>query len=116
MSPVQTAPAALAAADDRLRAEYLDEVIRLLYPAPCELAQDRGADLVAEYVVVPDARRPRLLVPVGSRRIAAAAVRRSSEPQSRLARFKRDAVAAIMRTGASTLLMRDRIRVAGPAG
>jgi len=115
MSPVQTAPAALLASDEQLRAQYLDEVLRVLYPAPCSVTPDRGASLVAEYVVVPDVRRPRLLVPVGSRRVAAAAVRRYSEPQTRLARLKRDAVVAALRTGASTLLLRDRVRVAGPA-
>src|SRR4029453_12804981 len=62
----------------------------------------------------PDARRPRLLVPAVSRRVAAAAVRRYAEPQSRAAKLKRDAVGAALRTGASGVLLRDRIRVTGP--
>jgi hypothetical protein len=73
-------------------------------------------ELIVEYLVVPDSRRPRLLVPSVSRRVAAAAVRRYSEPQSRGARFKRDAVVAALRTGAAGLLLRDRIRITGPAG
>lgn len=108
MSPVRTAPAMLAADDAARRAQYLHEVLRLLYPSA-----GSGERTIAEYVVVPDARRPRLLVPVGSRRIAAAAVRRYTEPQSRLSRLKRDAVVAALRTGASAVLLRDRVRITG---
>lgn len=108
MSPVKTAPAALTAGDAALRAQYLAEVIGLLYPT------DGEGDQVAEYYVVPDARRPRLLVPSGSRKVAAAAVRRYAEPQSRAAKLKRDAVVAALRTGASGVLLRDRIKVTGP--
>jgi hypothetical protein len=114
MSPVPTAPAELTAGDAALRTRYLTEVLDLLYPPPCTTDGGSGPR-IAEYVVVPDARRPRLLVPSGSRRVAAAAVRRYAEPQSRAARLKRDAVVATLRTGASALLLRDRIRVTGPA-
>ena len=114
MSPVNTAPAALTAGDSALRTRYLAEVLELLYPAPCDTAGGHG-ERIAEYLVVPDARRPRLLVPNTSRRIAAAAVRRYAEPQSRSARLKRDAVVAALRTGASGLLLRDRITITGPA-
>jgi hypothetical protein len=113
MSPVKTAPAELTAGDSALRTQYLAEVLDLLYPAPCATDGRPGAP-IAEYLVVPDARRPRLLVPATSRRIAAAAVRRYAEPQSRGAKLKRDAVVAALRTGASTLLLRDRIRITGP--
>ena len=115
MSPVTTAPAGLTTADSALRTQYLAEVLDLLYPPPCATDGRAGAPLT-EYLVVPDARRPRLLVPAGSRRVAAAAVRRYAEPQSRTARLKRDAVVAALRTGASGVLLRDRIRVTGPAG
>jgi hypothetical protein len=104
MSPARTAPAALTASDAELRARYLDEVLDTLYP---------GQGAGTEFLVVPHARRPRLLVPTGDRRLAAAAVRRYAEPQSRLARLKRDAVVAALRTGASGLLLRDRVRVGG---
>ncbi|GAB1645088.1 hypothetical protein [Krasilnikovia sp. MM14-A1259] len=114
MSPVKTAPAELTAGDAALRAQYLTEVLSLLYPPPCTTHRGRASgDTVAEYVVVPDARRPRLLVPT-SRKVAAAAVRRYAEPQSRSARLKRDAVVAALRTGMSGVLLRDRIRVTGP--
>ncbi len=111
MSPVKTAPATLTTSDAELRAQYLREVMDLLYPSR---ADDTDGTPVAEYVVVPDAHRPRLLVPLRSRRIAAAAVRRYAEPQSRGAKLKRDAVVAALRTGASSLLLRDRITVSGP--
>jgi hypothetical protein len=105
---VKTAPAALTVDDERLRTQYLDEVLDLLYP-------EGGGD-ATEYLVVPHARRPRLLVPAGHRRLAAAAVRRYAEPQSRLARLKRNAVVAALRTGASAVLLRDRRRVSSGAG
>jgi hypothetical protein len=117
MSPVKTAPAELTAGDAALRAQYLQEVLGLLYPPPCVVGSDgRAGAPIAEYLVVPDARRPRLLVPTVSRRVAAAAVRRYAEPQSRAAKLKRDAVVAALRTGASSVLLRDRVRVTGPAG
>jgi hypothetical protein len=114
MSPVKTAPASLTAGDAALRKQYLAEVLDLLYPAPCHTDGTPG-DPVAHYYVVPDAKRPRLLVPSTSRKVAAAAVRRYAEPQSRMARLKRDAVVTALRSGASGVLLRDRIRVTGPA-
>jgi hypothetical protein len=115
MSPVKTAPAELTAGDSALRTRYLAEVLALLYPPPCA-TDGRPGPAIAEYLVVPDARRPRLLVPSVSSRVATAAVRRYAEPQSRGAKLKRDAVVAALRTGASRILLRDRIRVTGPAG
>lgn len=113
MSPVKTAPAELVVRDAELRTQYLNEVLELLYPAPCRTDGTPGTP-IAEYLVVPDARRPRLLVPSVSRKVAAAAVRRYAEPQSRTAKLKRDAVVAAVRTGASGFLLRDRIKVTGP--
>jgi hypothetical protein len=114
VSPVKTAPAELTAGDSGLRAQYLAEVLKLLYPAPCDTGGGPGS-VIAEYLVVPDARRPRLLVPSVSRRVAAAAVRRYAEPQSRSARLKRGAVVTAIRTGASGVLLRSRIKITGPA-
>jgi hypothetical protein len=117
MSPIRSAPPALAAADEALRAAYLDEVLGVLYPAPCLTQRNSAVDTpVAEYLVVPNVRRPRLLVPAHDRRLAAAAVRRYAQPQSRLARLGRNAVVAALRTGASSVLLRDRVRVTGPTG
>jgi hypothetical protein len=116
MSPIRTAPAALRADDAEQRVRYLDEVLGVLYPAPCLTDRRKSTvdDSIAEYLIVPNARQPRLLVPARDRRLAAAAVRRYAEPQSRLARLGRDAVVAALRTGASVLLLRDRVRVTGP--
>jgi hypothetical protein len=116
VSPVKTAPAELTASNAELRAQYLREVLALLYPEPCSTQPGGPGDPIAEYLVVPDAKRPRLLVPTVSRRVAAAAVRRYAEPQSRGAKLKRDAVVAALRTGASSVLLRDRVRVTGPTG
>ncbi|GIF12398.1 hypothetical protein Ate01nite_24300 [Actinoplanes teichomyceticus] len=110
---MKTAPAELTAGDAALRTQYLTEVLRLLYPAPCR-TDGAGDNTVVEYLVVPNAHRPRLLVPTPSRPVAAAAVRRYAEPQSRLARLKRDAVVAAVRSRADRLVFRDRIRVTGP--
>jgi hypothetical protein len=112
---VKTAPAELTASNAALRMQYLEEVLALLYPAPCSTDGRRGdGEQITEYLVVPDARKPRLLVPTVSKRVAAAAVRRYAEPQSRGAKLKRDAVVAALRTGASSVLLRDRITVTGP--
>ncbi|WP_246001971.1 phosphotransferase [Allorhizocola rhizosphaerae] len=108
MSPVKTAPAQLIAADAQLRGQYLREVLALLYPMDTP-----GEPPGTEYLVIPDARRPKLLVPMGSRRVAIAAVRRFTEPQSRLARLKRDAVVLALRSGAWPALLRDRVRPPG---
>lgn len=105
MSPVRTAPANLSVDDAQLRAEYVSEVLALLYPD--------GGEAGTEYIQVPDARRPRILVPASDRKVAAAAVARYAEPQSRLARLKRDAVVAALRTGAASALLRDRVTAPG---
>lgn len=110
MSPVHTAPASLSTADASLRAKYVREVLDVLYPP------GSGSGSETEYLMVPDARRPRLLVPAHDRRVAAAAVARYAEPQTRLARLKRNAVVAALRSGASVALLRDRVRVRGGAG
>lgn len=121
MSPVRHAPAELTAGDTALRAQYLSEVLGVLYPdstvtAGTPMASDgrQPPNVIAEYLIVPDARRPRLLVPAGNRRLAAAAVRRYAEPTSRTARLKRNAVVVALRTGASNMLLRDKVRVTGP--
>lgn len=112
MSPVKTAPAQLSAGDAELRGEYLRQVLAVLYPQ-CSSEPNRG-QRIADYLVVPDARRPKLLVPMGSRRVAVAAVRRFSEPQTRLARLKRHAVVLALRSGTWPALLRDRVRLCAP--
>jgi hypothetical protein len=123
LTPAGSAPAGLTADQPGLRARYLAEVITLLYPEPCAVrlpgpsTVDRtAAPLHGEYAAVPSVRRARLLAPMRSRRQAVGAVRRYSEPQSRAGRLKRRAVVAALRSGASGLLLRDRVRVYAPPG
>jgi hypothetical protein len=121
MSRAHRPPAELTRTDSFLRREYLDDVVALLWPAPASTQvgrpQDRSASTVSEFVVVPGLDRPRLLVPLGSRRAAATALRRYSEPGSRLARYRLEALALTMATGLGPMVMRDRVRVVadGPA-
>lgn len=111
---LKTAPAQLKAADAELRGQYLREVLALLYPH-CS-TEDGDSPKIAEYLVIPDARRPKLLVPMGSRRVAVAAVRRFTEPQSRMSRLKRDAVVLALRSGTWPALLRDRVRLTATDG
>lgn len=120
MSPVHHAPTRPTAGEDALRARYLTEVLDVLYPdstvsaGAFKPAAGRPPNTIAEYLVIPDARRPRLLVPAGDRRLAASAVRCYVEPASRAARLKHNAVVAALRTGASGVLLRDKVRVTSP--
>lgn len=113
MTAVGTATGPVATGDAQLRGQYLREVLELLYPG-CSTGADGRR--VVEYLAIPDARRCKLLVPAGSRRVAAAAVRRFSEPQGRLGRLKRDAVAMALHSGAWSALVRDRVRLTAPDG
>jgi hypothetical protein len=114
MSPVRTAPAELAGSDALRRSEYLAEVLRLLYPRPCSTDPDDAPEfgaLVTQFHVVPDARRPRLLVPAQLARVAAAAVRAGGPTAAPLGRLKRTVAAAALRTGLSGIVLPDRVRV-----
>ena len=84
----------------------LREAIEAL--CPTELDGSDGTPTM-EYLVVPHARRPRVLVPVSSREVAGSSVRHCSEPQTRLSRLRRDAVLLALAVGAAPLLLRDRV-------
>jgi len=110
-------PAEMTADAAARRTAYLTEVLPLLYPQPCRIGLPRTRTVrrpTRSFVVLPDLRRARLLAPLGSTRVTVGAVRRYSEPQSTLSVLKRSAVAAAMRTRASGVLLRDRIRVDAP--
>lgn len=111
MSPLPAAPSRPAGQDAQLRASYLRELLPLLYPS----GDDQAGS--SEYLVLPHARRPRLLVPAGAGagRVAAAAVRHATEPGPWRARLVRELAAAALRTGAARVPLLDRVRVA-PAG
>lgn len=98
--------------DGALRLRYLAEVSELLWPAP--LRAGLGAadgHVVSEFVLVPDAKRPRLLVPARQRRAAAAAVRRYAEPGSAKQRLILRMLSVALASGLGGLVMRQRFRV-----
>ena len=96
--------------DDRLT--HLRDVGRLLWPAPLELTigGPAGGDAHREYLLLPNGRRPRLLVPLG-RRAAAGAVRGYGVGRGRSARWQAAALTAGMTTGIAPLFLRDRVRL-----
>ena len=96
-------------AADRERAAFLDEMCRVLWRAP-----EDGAAEGDELIVLPGARRPRLVVPP-RRRVAAAAVRQYGEPRSRRSQLGTRALSLVLRSGAGGALFRDRVRL-GPTG
>lgn len=100
--------------DGDARAGYLAELSALVWPAPADPVLRRGGR--TGWVVVPSAARPRLLVPAGSRRAAASAVRHSTEAVGRAARLKRRALATAFHAGLGTLVFRDRLVVDAAAG
>lgn len=99
--------------DAARRAQYVDEVLSLLFPEPWKRDDTAAGPDAVRMIAVPNIRRPRLLVPAGEPRVAAAALARYARPQARMARFKRDAAVLALRTGASRLLLRDRVAVTG---
>jgi hypothetical protein len=98
--------------DDRL--DHLRDVGRLLWPAPLELTVSRGGSSGAdrEFLLLPSARRPRLLVPRG-RRAAVAAVRGYGVGRGRSARWMAAGLTAGLASGLAPLVLRDRVRVSG---
>ena len=111
--------------DVTLRAEHLHEAGRLLWPEPARfvVAPGRSApavrtsEPVREFVLVPNAERPRLLVPGRPRPVAAAAVRRYTSPVSRLARARLQMLSVLMASGVGQRVLRGRVGVyADPGG
>src|SRR4051794_6227589 len=92
------------------RSAYLGELAGLIWPEPAEPALSRGG---AGWVVVPSASRPRLLVPTGSGRAAASAVRHSTEAVGRKAKLVRQGLSTAFRLGLGPLVFRDRLVVTG---
>ena len=100
----------------------LGEVCAVLWPPPATVSLRRGPrslrlrdrDRERDFVVLPSARRPRLLVPAG-RRASAAAVRRYGEPGSVTAWAASRALALALAAGGARVGLGGRLRVtAGP--
>jgi hypothetical protein len=70
-----------------------------------------GFRRVDGWVVLPDLRRPRVLVPLASRRAAAASVRQYSDGMTQRARLAKAAVGVGLRSGAVQWLLRRRRQV-----
>ena len=96
---------------------YLDEVGRLLWPPPATAtlakgrsAASRAADEVL--LVLPDSRRPKLIVPAG-RKAGAAAIRRYGQPGSMRTRLATKTLATLVAGGLGPVLG-DRLAISRP--
>lgn len=74
-------------------------------------ARPPGHETVAEFLVVPSAARPRLLVPAGAAAAAAESVRRYSHALPPAERLVRTVLTAGLRSGVLDVLVPDRLRV-----
>lgn len=101
--------------DEQRRATYLSEVVCQLYPSGWQARSDRHGSSHS-YVVVPHRRKPRVLIPAASRKIASRALMRYSRPATRLARWKRDAAVAALRLGLDRLLLPHRLHLGSGDG
>ncbi len=103
-------------------AEDLVATAQTLWPSPAAATLVRGSRrepgerVVREFAFLPNARRPRLIVPVGVPSAAAAALRRYSQALGSTERYGRAALALLMRTGLGERLLADRVRISVPAG
>jgi len=102
----------------------LGDVCAVLWPPPATASLSRGPRVLRgrpargrerDFVVLPSARRPRLLVPAG-RRASAAAVRRYGEPGSFAAWAGSRALALALAAGGATVGLGGRLRVSADPG
>jgi Phosphotransferase enzyme family len=101
------------------RREHLTEVAEVFWPEPWAWELGRGGDhrnasgrLAHEFIVVPNAAAPRLLLP-GPSRLAAAASRAHGGRRG-MAGLRSRALSASLQLAAGRLLFRDRLRVIAP--
>ena len=113
--PATGAPAAAGSSELQWLAEVLwgptpavEVVVGAAVPAGVPAAQRWG--------VLPDLRRPRVLVPLASGRAAAEAVRQYSDGMTQRARLVKAAVALALRSGALPWWLRRRGQVVAAAG
>ncbi len=122
--------AGVAAGTDRR--QYLTEVCSILWPRPAEVTAGTGAGGAVrkgqagatsrshgtagtEYILLLNARRPRLLIPV-TPAAGAAAIRGYSALGSRRARLGGRALSLALRSGIGAAALRSRVRVRAPQG
>ena len=93
------------------RANFLHETCELLWPpAPAGAAALGTPGAHSNLIVLPNLRRPRLVV-APDRRVAAAAVRRYGEPRSATSRWGTRGLSLLMRSGVGGALLRKRVVV-----
>ncbi|MFC7326714.1 aminoglycoside phosphotransferase [Marinactinospora rubrisoli] len=108
-------------------AGYLTTLARVLWPGGGVVGRGRGESggarlpgpdgrEVREYLPVPSARRPRVILPVANRYAAARGVAAFAQRHSFRQRLRATLLTTAFASGAAPLLLRDRLRVAaGPA-
>jgi hypothetical protein len=92
---------------------YLDSVVALLWPDPAQISHPgrRSRSSGSQtYVVIPSARKPKLLVPSRPRRVASAAIRNFKTASSPREQTMINALAVAARVGLGDALP-DRIRI-----
>jgi hypothetical protein len=110
--------------DVRLASAAADLVAtaQTLWPPPATAALVRGTHresghrVVREFAFLPNAQRPRLIVPVGMPAAAAAAMRRYSQALSGKERYGRAVLALALRSGLGERLLTDRVRISVRGG
>lgn len=127
MTPGPGQPAAVAGPTDSEAtaadpSSGLEWACRLLWGGNDAVRVRRGGDLpagfrpVEAYLPLPRAENPRVLVPLGSRRAASAALARNHDATSRKSRAVKAALAVGLRVGVAQRLLPDRIDVAVARG
>ncbi|MGH3392712.1 MAG: hypothetical protein ACRDOO_27920, partial [Actinomadura sp.] len=92
------------------------ETVAALWPgARIDLVRPGAPGGGTDFAFLPDAERPRLLLP-GSPRAAAAALRRYSHDLTVPQRVSRSLTATALRTGLPQRALRDRLRIVGDHG
>lgn len=93
----------------------------LLWPAPATVAVSKrgltpgaGQRIVREHLLVPNATRPRLVVPANAPRAAAAIAARRNGSGGAVGRISATGAATLLRTGLADRLVSDRLRVSAP--
>jgi hypothetical protein len=103
------------------RARYLDELCAVLWPPPAavtvgpQASSECASPAEEDYLVVPHARQPRLVVPRQGQ-AAAAAIAGFNVGRSRRARLLSGPLSMTLRAGAGGALLKDRLVVRDAAG